>query len=270
MSLRFTESGDPASPAVVLLHGLGVTSWMWDGVTPLLADRFHCVAVDLPGQGGSLAVPWESLADTAELVAELVERVGHDGRAEVVGLSQGGYVALALLARHPDLVRSAVVSGVSTRPLVRERWRGAVVRSAVVLLRSRLVARAGGALMGLRGEERAAYVDDVARLSRRTVERVYGEILDPVPPADEPVDAHLRAVVVQALDGEGIDDRELRRRRRPDAGPQPGARREPVRVHQGRDRLDEPRGGVGQQVRRARVGVVGDRPGDELDDDDAA
>jgi pimeloyl-ACP methyl ester carboxylesterase len=177
-ALHTTESGDPASPTVVLLHGLGVTSWMWDDVTVRLADRFHCVAVDLPGQGGSLAVPWESLAGTADLVAELIGRVAHDGRAEVVGLSQGGYVALALLARHPDAVRSAVVSGIATRPLVRPRLQGAVVRAAVVLLRSRLLARVGGAAMGLRGEERTAYVDGVARLNPTTIERIYREVLD--------------------------------------------------------------------------------------------
>ncbi|MCO1657910.1 alpha/beta fold hydrolase [Pseudonocardia humida] len=178
MSLHTTESGDPAAPTVVLLHGLGVTSWMWDDVAARLADRFHCVAVDLPRQGESHAVPWESMAGTADLVADVIARVAPDGRADVVGLSQGGYVALALLARHPGAVRSAVVSGVATRRLVRPRLQGAVVRAAVVLLRSRLVARIGGALMGLHGPERAAYVEGVARLSPTTIERIYRELLD--------------------------------------------------------------------------------------------
>jgi pimeloyl-ACP methyl ester carboxylesterase len=195
MSLHITESGDPASPTVVLLHGLGPTSWMWDDVVVRLADRFHCVAVDLPGQGESRAVPWESLAGTADLVAELVGRVSADGRADVVGLSQGGYVALALLARHPDAVRSAVVSGVATRPLVRPRFQRAVVRSAVVVLRSRLVARVGGALMGLEGQERAAYVEGVARLSPTTIERIYREVLDHrLPEGLDPVIDRLLAV----------------------------------------------------------------------------
>jgi pimeloyl-ACP methyl ester carboxylesterase len=195
MHLHHTESGDPASPTVVLLHGLGVTSWMWDDVAARLADRYHCVAVDLPGQGGSHAQPWESLADTADGIAELVGRVAPDGRADVVGLSLGGYVALALLARHPDVVRSAVVSGVATRPVVRARLQGAVVRAAVVVLRSRFVARAGGAAMGLRGPERAAYVDGVAALTPRTIERIYRELLEHRLPAGlDPVADRLLAV----------------------------------------------------------------------------
>jgi pimeloyl-ACP methyl ester carboxylesterase len=178
MALRTTATGDPAAPTVVLLHGFGVASWMWDEVVALLSDRYHCVTVDLPGQGVNHAQPWESLAGTADRVAEVVREADPDGRAHVVGLSLGGYVALALLARHPEAVRSAVVSGVATRPLLPARLHGALVRVAVPLLRSRLVARGMAALMRLPAEARTAYVDGVARLTPATIERVYAEVLD--------------------------------------------------------------------------------------------
>ena len=49
--LRTQTAGDPAAPTIVFLHGLGITSWMWDEQVERLADRFHCVTVDMPGQG---------------------------------------------------------------------------------------------------------------------------------------------------------------------------------------------------------------------------
>jgi len=177
MSLHTTATGDPGAPTVVFLHGLGVTSWMWNEVVELLADRFHCVTVDLPGQGRNHAEPWDSVAGSADRIAEVVAQVTADGRADVVGLSLGGYVALDLLARHPQAVRSAVVSGVTTRPLVPARLRRPTVRAAVTLLRSRLVARASARMMRLPPDARAAYVGDLARISPRTVERIYRELL---------------------------------------------------------------------------------------------
>ena len=94
--------------------------------------------------------------------------------------------------------------------------------------------------------------------------------LDAVPAADESIDAHLVAVLVQQLDREGVDHRQLRRCGRPDTGPQPGACGQPVGVDERRDRLGDPRRRVRQQVRGTRVRVVRDGSRDELDDHDPA
>ncbi|MEV8321261.1 alpha/beta hydrolase [Streptomyces sp. NPDC059900] len=47
------EGGQPHGPAVVLLAGFPQTWWAWRKVMPKLADRFHVIAIDLPGQGHS-------------------------------------------------------------------------------------------------------------------------------------------------------------------------------------------------------------------------
>lgn len=113
--LHVEESGDPGAPAVVLLHGIGAAGWMWWKQVAALADH-HCLVVDLPGHGGSSAVPWVSLDDAADQVADVVqERVG-TGRAHVVGLSLGGHVALSLLERRAETAERVVVSGVTTQP----------------------------------------------------------------------------------------------------------------------------------------------------------
>lgn len=114
--LAVTERGTPGAPAVVLLHGVGAGAWMWWRAVPDLAD-LHVLAVDLPGHGSSAAVPWRSLAATADGVAAVVAERAAGGRAHVVGLSLGGYVALELLRRRPAAVARAVVSGVTARPM---------------------------------------------------------------------------------------------------------------------------------------------------------
>ncbi|WP_329459034.1 alpha/beta fold hydrolase [Streptomyces sp. NBC_01497] len=51
--LHAVEGGRPSGPAVVLLAGFPQTWWAWRAVMPGLAERFHVIAVDLPGQGHS-------------------------------------------------------------------------------------------------------------------------------------------------------------------------------------------------------------------------
>jgi pimeloyl-ACP methyl ester carboxylesterase len=113
--LHVEESGDRRGPAVVFLHGIGTAGWMWWQQTAALGDH-HCLAVDLPGHGGSSAVPWVSLDDAAEQVAELIRSRTAAGHAHVVGLSLGGQVALNLLERWAEVAERVVVSGVTAEP----------------------------------------------------------------------------------------------------------------------------------------------------------
>jgi hypothetical protein len=45
----YREAGDRSNPTLLLLHGFPTPSHMFRDLIPLLADRFHLVAPDLPG-----------------------------------------------------------------------------------------------------------------------------------------------------------------------------------------------------------------------------
>ncbi|GGV66584.1 hydrolase [Streptomyces longisporoflavus] len=53
LRLHAVEGGQPDAPAIVLLAGFPQTWWAWRKVMPNLTDRFHVIAIDLPGQGHS-------------------------------------------------------------------------------------------------------------------------------------------------------------------------------------------------------------------------
>ncbi len=91
VELCVAELGDPERPAVVLVHGYPDSKEVWSRVAPRLAERFHVVAYDVRGHGGSTAprplrggFTLEKLTDDFLAVAEAVspERpvhlVGHD------------------------------------------------------------------------------------------------------------------------------------------------------------------------------------------------
>lgn len=90
---------------LVLLHAFPLDSRMWASTAALVPGDAPVLAVDLPGLGASAgaALPEPALEASADAVAGALAAAGHD-RVVVAGLSMGGYVALALVERHPDLV----------------------------------------------------------------------------------------------------------------------------------------------------------------------
>jgi pimeloyl-ACP methyl ester carboxylesterase len=96
--LRTTEGGT-GGPLLVLLHGLGATSDVWERWRPVLARRWpgRWIAPDLPGHGGSPPLPEYTFESIAAAVAEaLPEPDGND--LVVLGHSLGGVIGLTLAA----------------------------------------------------------------------------------------------------------------------------------------------------------------------------
>jgi pimeloyl-ACP methyl ester carboxylesterase len=106
------EAGDPAAPAIVLLHGFPASSHMFRNLIPLLAHRFHVIAPDLIGFGHSSAPSVESFAYTfdnlASVVAELLERLGVTSYVLYMH-DYGGPVGFRLATAAPKRVRGLVV-----------------------------------------------------------------------------------------------------------------------------------------------------------------
>jgi pimeloyl-ACP methyl ester carboxylesterase len=99
-------------PRVLLLHGLAGSGRYWGGAYDALAADGALVVPDLAGFGRSVDAPGPyDLAGHADAVAELL-RSRQVGAPVVVGAhSFGTNVAVALAARHPDLVRAIVAFG---------------------------------------------------------------------------------------------------------------------------------------------------------------
>lgn len=98
---------------VLLLGGLGGTRLTWRGQLRAFGHRYRTLAPDHRDSGESDPADADyTTAEQADDAAAFLRAVGAVP-AQVLGLSMGGFVALHLALRHPDLVRSLVLVGTS-------------------------------------------------------------------------------------------------------------------------------------------------------------
>ncbi|WP_439140584.1 alpha/beta fold hydrolase [Roseicyclus sp.] len=125
--IAYSTVGDPALPAIMLIHGWAQAGICWQPITDRLADRFHLVAIDLRGHGAS-DKPDDpaAYADTTlwgDDIAAVITAAKLD-RPTLVGWSYGARVIAAHLVGHGSdhLAGVVLVGGILAIGSAREDW----------------------------------------------------------------------------------------------------------------------------------------------------
>jgi pimeloyl-ACP methyl ester carboxylesterase len=115
ISLRSLETkADERKPTVLLVHGRGHAASLWLPIMRELEEKFHFVAVDVPGFGHSAWRPpktpsqADALSAFAAPIAELADELA---AVAVVGHSLGGLIALEHALRRPAVLKALVLIG---------------------------------------------------------------------------------------------------------------------------------------------------------------
>jgi pimeloyl-ACP methyl ester carboxylesterase len=131
--LFYYDAGCPASPAMVLVHGLGDEADTWRRVIGSLAGSFRVIAPDLPGFGRSSLPARRPLSPPflARVMRELVDQLGIRN-ATWVGSSLGASIAQIVAIRWPARVARLVLvdGGIQARPRLRGALLGMLVPGA--------------------------------------------------------------------------------------------------------------------------------------------
>jgi pimeloyl-ACP methyl ester carboxylesterase len=98
-----------SGPSVLLLHGLGSSSWSWRHQLADLAPDHHMIAWDAPGYGESIDPDegW-SIDDYAAALADFIAELRLCD-VHLIGHSMGGVIALAFCREHQDVLGSLML-----------------------------------------------------------------------------------------------------------------------------------------------------------------
>ncbi len=115
LSIFYRESGPPAAPTILLLHGLPSSSRMFEPLFARLSGRYRLIAPDYPGFGHSDAPRPREFSYTFDRLAAVIDRF-----TQQIGLKQytlymqdyGGPVGFRLALAHPERVQALIIQNV--------------------------------------------------------------------------------------------------------------------------------------------------------------
>jgi putative pimeloyl-BioC--CoA transferase BioH len=111
--IAYSGQGKP----LVLLHGWGMNSQVWQPLLPDLAQRAQVTCIDLPGHGANSHLP---LGTLAEAVAQLAPHIPQD--AVVMGWSLGGLIAQGLAHALPERIAALILIASTPKFVAEADW----------------------------------------------------------------------------------------------------------------------------------------------------
>ena len=110
----------PNNDLTILVHGGALSHRMYRTMTPHLSQPW--LAIDLPGHGKSVDLGPFTFAKSTSLLQSLIQSLSspsskyRTSKIALVGISLGGQAVLDFILTHPEVVYTAIVSGVSIHP----------------------------------------------------------------------------------------------------------------------------------------------------------
>jgi pimeloyl-ACP methyl ester carboxylesterase len=113
--VSYVDTGGPARPVALFIHGVGTSSYLWRKVIERVRDDRRCVALDLPlhGETPGRAGQDYSLRGLARFVADFCDALGL-ADIDLVANDTGGAVAQIFAANRPELLRSFTLTNCET------------------------------------------------------------------------------------------------------------------------------------------------------------
>jgi pimeloyl-ACP methyl ester carboxylesterase len=110
--LFYEEYGEVSSPPLIILHGFFASARNWRQIAKKLAEYHHIYILDMRNHGQS---PHNSLMDYPTMAEDIVQflKSKEIRRANIIGHSMGGKVAMYLALNNPDIINKLIVADIS-------------------------------------------------------------------------------------------------------------------------------------------------------------
>lgn len=176
--MRFLTFGEKSNPAILMVHGYGVTWKMWQKQIDLLKEKYYVVLPLLKGMDLETGSEFVSVEDAADEIMTYVS-VHLEGKLLLaIGASLGGTIVIELLAKNKLQIDFAIIDGGIAAPLNKTflKW-------AVKVRKTQMKKMANGSKMAVNIFRKIAteeIVEEIVKLSKKITEKTIDNVHDSV------------------------------------------------------------------------------------------
>ena len=150
--VAYVERG--GGPVALFVHGVFLNSYFWRHIIDRVADMRRCIAIDLLAHGATRITPDQDVSFSAQ--ANMLEAFCDAlklGQVDLVGADSGGGIAQIFAARHPERIRSLVLTNCDTH----DNWPPEAFQPTVELARQGRLGERGTRMLSDLDFTRAAF-----------------------------------------------------------------------------------------------------------------
>src|SRR5262249_21362542 len=113
--IAYIERGD--GPVAIFLHGFPLNSFQWRGIIPQLSGMRRCIAPDFLALGYTKVADGQSVEPQAQvgMLVQVLNKLSISV-VDIVANDSGGAIAQLFAVRHPERVRSLLLTNCDTEP----------------------------------------------------------------------------------------------------------------------------------------------------------
>lgn len=113
----FRETGNRNLPAIILLHGGGLSDWSWKEVADRLRATYNVVTPVIDGHGEDGGKTFTSIEDSAAKIISYIQNI-HNGKVFAIGgLSIGAQIVCEVLSQQGNIADNAIIESALVCPI---------------------------------------------------------------------------------------------------------------------------------------------------------
>ncbi len=163
------QFGNPNNPAVMLIHGGGLSWWMWQPQIKALEQEYHLLVPMLDGHGEAAGTDFLSIEDSAQKIIAFIEQSCGGRLFALCGLSIGAQITVEILSQKPNIAQKAVIESALVLPMGLGKGMDHLLSLSYPLIRKRWFARLQARQMYVPDELFEQYFADSARMSKQSL-----------------------------------------------------------------------------------------------------
>lgn len=111
------EYGDKNNPTILLIHGGGLSDWMWQPQIDAFQNDYHIITVILDGHGEAYETTFTSIEASAEQIIDYINQNLGGKIFAICGLSIGAQITVEILSRQYSITHKAIVESAMVIPM---------------------------------------------------------------------------------------------------------------------------------------------------------